>query len=155
MYSRNKEVYWLWLLEFFASFLLICTYPFSICVCWSAVLFLGWEPDYGGPGCRGQWRGQWHRWHALLKLGDGLLKARLVHLFLARPVHLLLSYTSVTCYCSILEMSRWLDVCCPTTLLFLFETMWFSFSRWQDGLLAAALHDFESQNLDASKVVLV
>ena len=59
--------------------------------------------------------------------------------------------------CSILEMSRWLDVCCSTPLQhFCYLTMmWFSFSRWQDGLLAAALHDFESQNLDASKVVLV
>ena len=121
MYSRNKEVYWLWLLEFFAPFLLICTYPFSICVCWSAVLFLGWESDYGGPGCRGQWRGQWHRWHALLKLGDGLLKARLVHLFLARPVHLLLSYTSVTMlfHFGDVEMARCLLLYAPTTLLLL------------------------------------
>ena len=140
MYFRNKEVYWLWLLEFFAPFLLICTYPFSICVCWSAVLFLGWESDYGGPGCRGQWRGQWHRWHALLKLGDGLLKARLVHLFFASPGAPSLSYTSVTS-CSILEMSRWLDVCCSTPLQhFCYLTM--TGSHFQDDKMACWLLHF-------------
>ena len=142
MYSRNKEVYWLWLLEFFASFLLICTYPFSICVCWSAILFLGWEPDYGGPGCRGQWRGQWHRWHALLKLGDGLLKARLVHLFLARPVHLLLSYTSVTMqfHFGDVEMARCLLLYAPTALSFVIW-LWCG-SHFRDDKMACWLLHF-------------
>jgi len=66
-----------------------------------------------------------------------LLKARLVHLFLARPVHLLLSYTSVTMqfHFGDVEMARCLLLYAPTALL-LFDydvVLIFEMTRWLAG----------------------
>ena len=143
MYSRNEEVYWLLLLEFFAPFLLICTYPFSICVCRSAVPFLGREPDHGGKGSEEDsdiddmqyWSLEMACW-----------KLACCTFFCLVPLTMRIHFEDV-------EMARCL---LPYNTFFCYLTMmWFSFWRWQDGLLAAPLHGFESLNLDASKVVVL